>query len=428
MRISGAVPRHLAILATLMAAAACADTPTGEPAGQPFRAPRNELAPAPDTIIYEGEQENEAVAREVPGYAGHWYDQDGNRVVALVDPAQAALATRILDGRTEPQPAEGERRTGVTRFVGATHSFATLRDWRNRSTFGLLGVPGVVAVDLDEQRNAVTVWLDNSTARPGAEAELRKAGVPLTAAILEVIGTPVAYQTLQNFFRPLQAGYQIQRAGGSTCTLGVPAVAGAAAYITNSHCTQTYWLNNATAFYQHVVGAPWLIGNEANDPAGWPCAPNVCRWSDAARVPVAAGVPAANQIARTTGFGMNWNPGSITTGGVAAFNVTAAPQWWPLLGQLVDKVGRTTGWTRGTVTHSCVNFIAPPPAPPGRAVLCQYLMTNMAGPGDSGSPVFRQLPGNQAQVTGLLWGGVSTTSGMRSIFSARGAVFNDLGA
>jgi hypothetical protein len=427
MRIRRAVPRNLAALAALMAAAACADTPTGDSPAQPPRPVANELA-APDTIIYEGEQVYEDVAREVPGYAGHWYDEEGNVVIALVDPAQAAAARRVIDAQAQPAPAQGERRTGLTRIIPATHSFATLRDWRNASTFGLLGVSGVVAVDLDEQRNAVTVWLTTANARPAAEAELRRVGVPLTGTLIEVIGTPVSYQTLQNMFRPLQAGYQIQRSGGSTCTLGVPTTAGATGYITNSHCTPTYWANSGTAFYQHTVGAPWLVGSESADPAGWPCAPNVCRWSDAARVTLAAGVPWANQIARSTAFGMNWTPGSITTGGVAAFNVSSTVQWWPLLGQLVDKVGRTTGWTRGTVTHSCVNFIAPPPAPAGRAVLCQYLMTNMAGPGDSGSPVFRQMAGNQAQVTGLLWGGVSTSSGMRSIFSARGAVFNDLGA
>lgn len=421
MRISGALPRNLALAAALATAAACADTPTGDSSAQPPRPLANELGTPPDTIIYEGEQVYEDVAGEVPGYAGHWYDAEGNLVIALVDPAQATAARRIIDAQPQPQLAVGERRTGSTRIISATHSFATLRNWRNASTFGLLGVTGVVAVDLDEQRNAVTVWLTSASARPAAEAELRRVGVPLAGTIIEVIGTPVAYQTLQNMFRPLQAGYQIQRSGGSTCTLGVPTTAGPTGYITNSHCTPVYWGNSGTAFYQHIVGAPWLIGSESSDPAGWACAPNVCRWSDAARVTLAAGVPWTNQVARTAGAG------SIVTGGIAAYG-TAAPQWWPILGQAVSKVGRTTGQSFGTVTHSCLNLIAPAPAPAGRAVLCQYLATTTAGPGDSGSPVFRVLPGNQAQVTGLLWGGVTVGPTLYAIFSARGAVFNDIGA
>lgn len=429
MRISGAPPILIPALA-LLALAACADTPaTGPAAAGPSLASADSAAPAPDTVVYEGEKEYEEVAAQVPGYAGHWYDEDGNRVIALTDRSQEALAVRVIDARDEPEPAEGEQRTGATRFVDAQYDFATLRDFRNRATFPVLEAPGAVAVDADEHRNRLTVWIEDDAARPEVERRLAAARVPLDATIIEVTGAPEAYQTLQNFFRPLQSGYQIQNPAGGICTLGVPGLGAAPSYITNSHCTQAYWWNTGTAFYQPLVAAAWFIGNEAIDPPGWACGGGwICRWSDAALIPVAAGVPWANQIARTTGFGVHWAPGSITTGGLAAWNVVNPPQWWPLLGQWVDKVGRTTGWNRGVVTNTCVNFVAPPPSPPGRRVLCQYLMTNMAGPGDSGSPVFRQLPVNRAQVTGLLWGGINLPWFKRSIFSPRGGVWTDLGA
>ncbi|HEX2077343.1 MAG TPA: hypothetical protein VHG08_06525 [Longimicrobium sp.] len=428
MRITHVPQLTLAALAAL-SLAACADTPTAGPAepGGPLHAAAADTAAPPQEIVYEGEKEYEEIASQVPGYAAHWYDEDGNRVVALTDPSQEALALRVIESRSEPEPAEGETRTGATRVIQVKHDFVTLRDWRNRANFPLFSEKGVVLLDLDEQRNALFVGVADESARAGAEAQLRAAGVPLDAAIIEVTGAPELYQTLQNFFRPLQSGYQIQNApGGGICTLGVPGLTAGPSYITNSHCTQVYWWNTGTAFYQHLnLGGPWFIGNEAVDPPGWACGGGwVCRWSDAALVPVAAGVPAANQIARTAWWGVHWNPGSLNTGGIAAFNVVNPPQWWPLLGQVVDKVGRTTGWNRGVVTHTCVNLSAFP----GRMVLCQYLMTNMAGPGDSGSPVFRQLPNNQAQVTGLLWGGIVTPWFKRSIFSPRGGVFVDLGA
>lgn len=429
MRIIPPLPRLVPALAALLALAACADSPETGPTG-PSRAEgvTADTVPAPDTLVYEGEAEYEAIQREVPAYAGHWRDSQGNRVVALTDESQKDAALKAIELRREPDPAEGEPRTSTTIFIPARYTFAQLRDYRNAATFPVLEAKGAVLVDLDEERNRVFVGISDASARPDVEARLARAGVPLGAVIIEETGTPEAYQTLQNFFRPLQSGYQIRNAAGAICTLGVPAVGVGASYITNSHCTQAYWWNTGTNFFQHTIGGAFFIGAEILDPAGWPCGGSLCRWSDAARIPVAAGVPAAVQVARTTGFGVHWNPGSITTGGVAAFNAGVAPQWWPLLGQVVDKVGRTTGWTRGVVTHTCVNFVAPPPAPPGRVVLCQYLMTNMAGPGDSGSPVFRVLPGNNAQITGLLWGGIVTPTFKRSIFSPRGGVFADLGS
>lgn len=427
MRISGIVPKIVS-LAALAALAACADTPTTGP-GEPMDVSASEEPVQPAPIVYEGEQEFEEIAAQVPGYAGHWRTEKGDRVIALTDLSQQELALRVVDERPEPELAEGEVRTDVTHFVNVSHDFFTLKKWRDAATFPVLGAEGAVAVDLDEHRNAITVWVADENARAGVEAELERAGVPLRAAIVEVTGVPESYQTLQNFFRPLQGGYQIQNGGGGTCTLGPPGLTTTPTYITNSHCTAAFWGNTATPFYQHIVGAPWFIGNEVLDPAGWPCGGGwLCRWSDAALIGVASNVPWANQIARTTGWGWNWAPGSINNGGLAAWNVANPPLWWPGGGQLVDKVGRSTGWSRGFITNTCVNFVAPPPAPPGRIVLCQYLMTNMGGPGDSGSPVFRQLPWGRAQVTGVLWGGIVTPWFKRTIFSPRGGVFADLGA
>lgn len=430
MRISGVVPKIVS-LAALAALAACADTPTSGPA-EPSRnatATQDTVLPGPGTIIYEGETEFEEIALEVPGYAGHWYTEQGDRVIALTDPSQQALAVRVIDARPQPEQADGETRTGATRFVTVAHDFATLRNGRNAATFPVLAVPGAVGVDLDERRNAVTVWVADESARAGVEAELARAGVPVSAAIVEVTGPAEATQTLTNFFRPLQAGYQIQNGAGTTCTLGPPGLTtGGPTYLTNSHCTTTFWGNTGNAIYQHVVGGAWFIGNEALDTPGFACGGGwVCRWSDAALIRVAPNVPWGNQIARTTGFGWHWAPGSINNGGLAAWNVLNPPLWWPGVGMVVDKVGRDTGWNRGLVTNSCMNFVAPAPAPPGRRLLCQYVMTNMAGPGDSGSPVFRQLIGNRAQVTGVLWGRVVLAGQRRSVFSPRGGVFTDLG-
>lgn len=438
MPITRALPRSLAALAVLAALAACADDratgPTGpnhatatEPVATDSVVEPDTLATPPDTVIYEGEQEYEDIARQVPGYAGHYYDEQGNREVQLTDLSQQDLALRVLDSRPQPELAEGETHTGVTHFVQAKYDFATLRDTRNQVVESVLKVQGVSIIDLEEQRNRVLVGVVDDAARAAVEEQLLASRVFAGAVAVEVTGAPEAFQTLQNFFRPLRSGYQIQNGLAGTCTLGPPGLTRAPSYFTNSHCTQFYWWNTGTAFFQHVVGGAFFIGREVADPPGWPCFGGwVCRWSDAALIGVAGGVPAANQIARPAFPGFHWAPGSINTAGGAAWGILNPPLWWPFAGQWVDKVGRTTGWNRGIVTNTCVILVAPPPAPPGRAVLCQYLMTNMAGPGDSGSPVFQNLGGN-ARVAGILWGGIVTPWFKRSIFSPRGAVFADFG-
>lgn len=424
MRITPPLPRTLAALGVLAVLAACADTPTAgpaDPAGPSFAA-GDTLPVPPDSLVYEGEKEYEEIARQVPGYAAHWYDPQGNRVIRLTDLSKQSLAVQVIDGRGQPELAEGETRTGVTNFIQSTYDFATLRSFRNRVTYAVLRVDSVALVDLDEQRNRLFIGLAAERARAAVEAELVKAGVPLSAAIIEVTGAPEQYQTLQNFFRPLRSGFQIQNPAGVNCTLGVPSVGMGPAYITASHCTQVFWWNTGTGFFQNVVAGANFIGAETVDPAGWACGALTCRRSDAALIPVAAGVPAANQVARTAWFGWHWAGGSINTAGIAPFNVVNPPLMWPAVGQIVDKVGRTTGWNRGVVTNTCVNV----PGPPGRLLMCQSLITNLSGPGDSGSPVFRQLPANTARITGLLWGAFPGMN--RSIISARGGVFLDLGA
>jgi hypothetical protein len=425
MRISGALTKTIPTLAALAVLAACADTPTAGPAEPSFNTASDTVLPPPDTIIYDAEQEYEDVARQVRGYAGHWYNEQGDLVVLLTDRTQASLAEQVIRSLTEPELAEGETRTGVTRIVDARYDFATLRNWRNAATFSVLAAPGAVAVDLDEARNRVAVWITDEGARAGVDAELRKAGVPVDGAIVEVSGAAEA-TNLQGFFNPKQSGYQIQSAAGRICTLGPPGLTGAPTYFTASHCTPLFWGNTGIGFFQHIVGGGFFIGNEVSDPPGWACGVWVCRWSDAALIGIAGGVPTANQVARTTWFAWHWAPGSINAVGVPAFNIVNPPLWTPKLRMVVDKVGRTTGWNRGVVTNTCVNMAAPPPAPPGRRVLCQFFITNMSRPGDSGAPVFRQLPFNRAQITGMLWGTVPGAN--LSIVSPRRGIRLDIGA
>ena len=96
------------------------------------------------------------------------------------------------------------------------------------------------------------------------------------------------------------------------------------------------------------------------------------------------------------------------------------------IGTQVNKVGRTTGWTQGNVTNTCVDTNV---SGSNIAQLCQTFVSAPGGAvvvqgGDSGSGVFR-LSGSNATIVGILWGGNS--SGTQYVFSPFKQVRDELG-
>jgi hypothetical protein len=108
------------------------------------------------------------------------------------------------------------------------------------------------------------------------------------------------------------------------------------------------------------------------------------------------------------------NPFIIKGEGVAADNAT------------VEKVGRTTGWTQGKVSGTCVDT-----GVQGSTIvlLCQTFVTGsgvIVQGGDSGSPVFAITSGNEVKLLGGLWGG--NQSGTQFVYSPIANIEAELGA
>jgi hypothetical protein len=418
--------RSAAVLLAVAALAACTDENGSGPL-TPDNAPpvRNEeeLIPPEDGDLFPGEKEFVQLSEQIPGFAGYWYE--GNeRVVALTDLSLQEEALQVIDTEV-PRDEAGHREEvqggGGTRFVQAEYDYRTLRAWRDGAVDAAFEQDDATFLDLDEVRNRITVGLIEEGAQEAVAARLAEAGIPLEAVNFEVSGPVEMEQTLQDPFRPLMGGYQIQNNSGGVCTLGFitrnPAN-GAPAFVTNSHCTNTYWGFDGVGFGQ----AWWWqgVGREVRDPNGFRCFLwGRCRFADAALVQVDAQT-AINQIARTQWWGTPGNPGSI--------NVVNPPLqivshvWWPAWGQMVDKVGRTTGWNYGFVRNTCVlvnvSF--------SRRLLCQYYADYWSQGGDSGSPVFIWW-GDRVGLTGLHWGSFKFLWIRRAIFSPLGGVRFDLG-
>jgi hypothetical protein len=195
----------------------------------------------------------------------------------------------------------------------------------------------------------------------------------------------VPMQSLQSRVRPVAGGLQIN-VPGYLCTLGfnveAPARPGVRGSVTNSHCTNVRGSTTSTPYWQHSSASPDnLIGTEAHDVpffTGGDCpAGRQCGWSDAAGARYDGGV--------SVDFG-----GIYRTAGLGSLMIdVAAPRWnivaerpFPVAGDVLHKTGRTTGWTSGPVTQTCVNTGFPAPISP----FCTRTGCRRTSRGDSGSP------------------------------------------
>lgn len=403
MESARASVRILAATAALFAAACQDATPPTDPAAVAIANAPPQAPQAPDAAL---------LARTLPGFGGFFYDA-GVPTVYLTDPGQRAAAAAAL-GR-----AASEIQVRQGRFT-----YQQLDRWFQATSLEALAHAGVVFVDLDEAANRVTVGVEGPAAGGLVRALVARLGMPAEAIIVREV-EPIGFATtLRDRVRPVVAGVQI-RFSNFLCSLGFNAVRGGQnSFVTASHCTDHQGGTEGTLYYQPLNQvADEFIGTEVDDPRyfrnqnGCPHG-RKCRFSDAARAAYASGVTfTLGGIAQTSGP----NNGSLTITGGFKINSegTAA------VGDVANKVGRTTGWTQGTVTNTCVNTGV---SGTNIVLLCQTFVSagvQIVGAGDSGSDVFG-LAGSNASLFGILWGGNS--SGTLFVYSPITNVERELGA
>ena len=200
-----------------------------------------------------------------------------------------------------------------------------------------------------------------------------------------------------------------------------------AVQITASHCTTKQGGVEDTPYWQPLQSVDGTqIAVEVADPVyvrGLPGCPKgrTCRFSDSSREAYLNGAnQALGLIARTDGA----NTGSLAI--VGSFTITADDLSNSVaVGQTVNKVGRTTGWTSGTVTNTCVNT-----GVSGTKIvqLCQTFVSSsntIVLGGDSGSGVWQSAGGTNVKLVGILWGG--NGSGTQFVYSPLANVVQELG-
>jgi hypothetical protein len=304
----------------------------------------------------------------------------------------------------------------------ALHAQAPARpEAQHRRLLPLFELAGVVFTDADETRGRLVVGVLDRGVEGLIRARLRMLGIARES--VDVVETEAIFQvtTLRDNVRPVVGGLQI-RFSQFLCSLGFNAIrAGVAGFVTASHCSDKQGSVDGTQYYQPLnqVTAEF-IGTEVADPAFFrnnDCLPGRrCRLSDSNFSDGAASFT-LGRIARTTGP----NNGSLNIAG--EFTITGSGP--ATSGQTANKVGRTTGWTQGTVTRTCVDTGV---SGSNIVLLCQDFVESQArivAGGDSGSPVFRIGSGDNVTLLGNLWGGNS--SGTMFVYSPLENIEDELG-
>jgi hypothetical protein len=399
--------------------AACSDEPLSpnRPQREALVAPTASahLAAAAAGRLSRGfEDEILRLENRIPGLGG-LFRQDGDIVIYLQDPSQRGAAMRELRAaastvRADPafrsQLAAGNRVTVRT----GKFPFSQLVAWQGALLRAVAGTPALLSVDADEARNQVHVHLVDGGSRAAVDAAIATLSLPPGAVHID-FGPRVDAAHLTSRFRPTGGGVQIQNGSGGSCTLGFNITTefwNETGLLTASHCAEGAIGAGATGgtIFQNTAAGGNEIGTVHLNPAfnrtDAECGGmSSCTYADAMMVIYSSASLSQKRIARTAFVGQNYGAGSLDE--VGWFTDISKAWFTPYVGMTADKVGRTTGWTRGTVNATCAAVQVNGPG--GYMVLCADSYTgSRGGRGDSGSPVFYPpAGGDPAWAVGILF-------------------------
>jgi len=368
------------------------------------------------------------VARTYPSFAGASVENGRLTVYVAGGPSTSAASRIAPDIRSRlatvlRMPDGFEKRAPAVQRV--RYSYDQLAEWRHATRPVVFASSDVHWLDIRERENQIAVGIEPGASTAPLLRQLREVGVPRAALQFEattppeLMSTRREISTLRSRHAPVRGGHEIAFGSSSVCTAGFSAYfGGEPAYVTASHCTNVPGAVTGTV---HLQGGR-RIGREVFDPHRTPAlsgcpSGHTCRYSD-----VAIGV-----------FDAYVDFGYATLARPAVADPLAGPIYlspdaptftvrdeatYPALGEMLHKVGRTTGWTYGEVIATCLDLRV------GENVtlLCQDRVAAGVNGGDSGAPVF-SLGGTasdtEATLYGVLWGRAGDSFLFSSIHNIR---------
>ncbi|MCY3808599.1 MAG: hypothetical protein OXG58_04035 [Gemmatimonadetes bacterium] len=394
-----------------------------------------------------------SLARRIPGFGGFFFEPDVDLIVVAMTrgnttgfPAARLAVSATLAPAFDAPPQLVER---VVKF-----SFIELARHRARLLPRLFDIPGVGSLEVDEVSNRIKVGLLDQSARGRVLDLAFELAVPLemisfwktwpvefatgsagharTAADAHALAG--ARPTLQDRVSlpdaGLRGGYQVVGEPGSNkeCTLGFVAKLTQEperpnaivpdeklGFVSASHCSLiesvTDWGVWGQPTRQDEVGSEEVDGGS---------------HADATFVAFHDSLFDSPRLGKLGSLGrpkervLGVRPGSLVIDQNFP-TITLAGKMDPVANMRVDKVGRTSGWTSGRTTGTCVNHswdLWP---------FCVYQGDFYVDHGDSGGPVFAYDPG-AVKIVGIVIG-VSKVDGQftQAIYSSIGKIEQNLG-
>lgn len=356
----------------------------------------HETLPPPERLQWD-------IGGDVEGFGGLFADSSGALVSLTTDMERADVLRSAVRARTATSNSTARLLDGRERPLRINHArftYRSLLEWKNilsmSDTSGLIGGIGVV-----ESKNRILVLVEDPGSIPVIRQHANQLGIPSEAFVIARTRAESTQNLQTGYFRPTTGGIRIQAGSGNCSLWGNAVVEGVRYGITASHCTSVMGTVTPDPVYQ----AGGYIGSEAIDPP-WTVqdrhpecinGTRSCRYSDAAAFSYDQSVSSGKTVARISGTPC----GFACWGPMTAIAPDRLNSWvvdYPMDGEVVDKIGSTTGWSRGWVEGSCFDIRVG-----SYRKLCTVRVVTSVHPGDSGGPVFFMY-GDNARPTGILWG------------------------
>ncbi len=324
------------------------------------------------------------LAREIPGFGGMYYEPGGDQlVIAMTEAnlagfpaARQAVLNHLAADVSGASMADIPPMDFVERVV--EFSFIEMARYRARLRPALFGIPEVVSLGVDEEFNRISIGLEDLSAKTAVLDAAVELAVPdeilffseASPIDLRVSSAepepPLSTSNSLKGSAPdgrLTGGYQVQADGNTECTLGFTARtktrAATPSFVSNSHCSKRSFKLDRGDWGQPDTGT--IVGYEMRDPSLRRCWKNgtrqSCRESDAALMIVTNSDTeiALGEIGRPRVR----NPRDYCPPGCSLINsdnptIRIRFRSYSILdNEELDKVGRSTGWTYGSVVDTC---------------------------------------------------------------------------
>ena len=402
------------------------------------------------------------IAKAEPDFGG-MYREDG-KVYIFVKDLDKKLSSQAVSTRSEMVSSltkvlgEGMvlgRGTALNQqsyaekveLLPAQYNYDELTDWFDllRGPTDLGQFSNVVYVDLDEGRNRIVVGVLRGSSANKIYQEVDRSQVPREAVVTEETEPAREIATLRSMQKNMVGGVQIYTESGSTkplvCSAGFNAIRnGVRGMVIASHCT-----GNSTAAggveSRRVLetcepGEGCIpVRVEVFDPKYKSCtSPSGskvwCRKSDTAFIKYDSRLPSSFAIAHTgltrRAVGGSWGSITMPTLGsrfkVGYMGLRSRIE----RGMILDKVGRTTGWTAGKVVAVCLDGYSTTVIGNYRRYYpCSNAFNGGASGGDSGAPVFKYLDGPEVSLFGIAF---TSTGSSVTWFNDMSAIQSEMGA